>query len=736
MDLEHVLEQGHWLIRNTPIILNKWTPNITLSKDEVSKVSIWVKMHKVPIVAYSKDGLSLITTQIGTPIIKDAFTSSMCVDSWGRIGFVRALIEVSADKELKHEVTMVVPIVDATKEAGEALVSVYNHFAKLMNDLERNDILSPNVTVNTKFLNCLHPEWLKKSLRVTMFRMMLETYKELFELRLHELHQMFNATTVVRKVIMLIIVQSYEFEIQYLMKQILIAKHDEAGVIITDEQNDFLFADASRMEEIEELSANICLMARIQPTNFDSDEGPSYDYAFLSEVQTPSTSYVNPLFANDTQEQKYLNQPKIINNTIGDDQINSNIIFDEPNRDVNSASVEYDNNVQESYALEQLARNAYKEAEKQQIISKKVLMEDFNVALNMQDIYARSSSLNSAMCKFKDCALDLNPTDSYIRKEESVYLKAFNEAKLDEDWFLKQKAKIDWLEAGVVSSNNIKVSGSHVPEVFISHYEHFLGTSMKCNELNVEGLFSKSISATTSSNMVRDITNDEIKAAMFDIDDEKASGPDGYTSAFFKKGLSVVGHDVCNAVWDFFSNGCILKEINYTFLALIPKGIKEAVSDNQSAFMSDDLFIFARGELASACVILESLNEFKMVWGLVPIILKGKAKVAWDDIYLPKEEGGLGLHSLDAWEALRPRGIQRTALSILGKLILAASSYFIWLECNNRVYKQVKKSPEDIHDIIMVTVRLKLLTFRFKDTSMVNKLLARWKMPKSFRIYG
>ncbi|GKD95824.1 hypothetical protein Tco_1379721, partial [Tanacetum coccineum] len=94
---------------------------------------------------------------------------------------------------------------------------------------------------------------------------------------------------------------------------------------------------------------------------------------------------------------------------------------------------------------------------------------------------------------------------------------------------------------------------------------------MECNELNVEGLFSKSISATTSSNMVRDITNDEIKAAMFDIGDDKASGPDGYTFAFFKKGWSVVGHDVCKAVQDFFSNGCILKEINHTFLALIPK---------------------------------------------------------------------------------------------------------------------------------------------------------------------
>nr|GEV63320.1 retrovirus-related Pol polyprotein from transposon TNT 1-94 [Tanacetum cinerariifolium] len=151
---------------------------------------------------------------------------------------------------------------------------------------------------------------------------------------------------------------------KYFMKQMLLAKQDEAGVILTNEQNDFLFADASRMEEIEELSTNICLMSMIQQTNFDFDEGPSYDFAFLNEVQTPSTSYDNPLFAKDAQEQKYLKQPKIINTTIGDDQIDTNIIFVKPNGDVNSGSVEYDNNVQESYALEQLAKNTYKEAEK------------------------------------------------------------------------------------------------------------------------------------------------------------------------------------------------------------------------------------------------------------------------------------------------------------------------------------------------------------------------------------
>ncbi|GJZ07443.1 retrovirus-related pol polyprotein from transposon TNT 1-94, partial [Tanacetum coccineum] len=144
---------------------------------------------------------------------------------------------------------------------------------------------------------------------------------------------------------------------KYFMEQMLLAKQDEAGVILTDEQNDFLFADASRMEEIEELSANIRLMTRIQPTDNTSDAGPSYDSAFINEVQSSSIK--------DNQEQMYPTNTKIINSTISDDQINSNIIFDEPNGNVNSGSVENDTHVANRYTLEQLARNAYQEAEKQ-----------------------------------------------------------------------------------------------------------------------------------------------------------------------------------------------------------------------------------------------------------------------------------------------------------------------------------------------------------------------------------
>ncbi|GJZ26972.1 protein LAZ1, partial [Tanacetum coccineum] len=525
-------------------------------------------------------------------------------------------------------------------------------------------------------------------------------------------------------------------------------------------------------------------------------------------------------------------------------------------------------------------------------------------------------------------ALDSFPTDPVLREEEAIYVQAFNEGKLDEERFLKQKVKIEWLE----------------------HYEMFLGINMPCDDLYHENLFPNLISDVSHHNMIHNVSDEEIKSAMFSIRDDKSQGPDG--------------------------NGQILKEINYTFIALIPKvsipsrindyrpisccnviykciskiltnriieGIKEVVSDNQSAFVPgrriydnilitqehmhryhrdksphrcafkidiqkaydtidwrfldsgffegkrglrqgdplspylftlgievltlilkrrvrasdsfryhkhceepdlinvcfvDVLFIFSRGDVNSTRGIMESLEEFKSVSGLVPSLPKSTAffcnvgnHVKHDILnIMPFSEGSLlviylgvplistGLYNRDckflvekaknrigdwknkslsyagrlqlcksvtssmhvywasilmiptgillnieqlirgflwcngelkcgkakgnsirlclirrcsngtmtkfsiqaAWEALRPHGTKliahkRTAVSIIRRLLFAASSYYIWTERNNRLFKKVKRSPDDIGDIIKVTVQLKLLFFKFKN---------------------
>nr|GFA58360.1 RNA-directed DNA polymerase, eukaryota, reverse transcriptase zinc-binding domain protein [Tanacetum cinerariifolium] len=72
------------LIRKVPLILNVWTPNIDLKKDVIKSASLWVKLHHVSIVAYSDIRLSLITTQLGRPLMLDTYTSNMCISSWGK----------------------------------------------------------------------------------------------------------------------------------------------------------------------------------------------------------------------------------------------------------------------------------------------------------------------------------------------------------------------------------------------------------------------------------------------------------------------------------------------------------------------------------------------------------------------------------------------------------------------------------------------------------------------------
>ncbi|GJU72078.1 RNA-directed DNA polymerase, eukaryota, reverse transcriptase zinc-binding domain protein [Tanacetum coccineum] len=699
-----------------------------------------------------------------------------------------------------------------------------------------------------------------------------------------------------------------------------------------------------------------------------------------------------------------------------------------------------------------------------------------------------------------------DPDNSILRDEEFVYVKAFSEAQLDEERFLKQKAKIDWLEAGdsnsayfhksvksrnqrsridvIRDANNVEALGALVADAFVSHYYNFLGTTTGCEGLNVNGLFANKVSDASNLNIIRPVSYDEIRDAMFSIGDDRAPGPEGYSSAFFKKSWDIVSSDICRAIHDFFSNGQLLKEINHTFIALIPKvslyhgafGFMACVKLHLDPFALtvdiqailrgvegcvDDLFIFARGDVDSARLIMEAFDEFQRASRLTPSIPKstvyfcnvrnyvkqailnimpfaegelpvkylgvplissrllnkdckvlqhmrgflwcngglkrGKAKVAWDDICLSKCEGGLGLRSLDtfqycvdglltfgicfnkafsmgkwicvklrgrsfwdipiksnlswgwlkllqirdlvkpffwskigngrntsllfdnwcassplstyltprgisregfnlrtcvadlvaadgwlwaqswllkapnlglipvpalrdqidvvqwkdlngllssfsvraAWEALRSRGNsvlwyrvvwfshciprhafhiwlvmrnslrtqdklrqwdvgdgtdlnllqcalcesqkdshphlffecafsskvwqlvchladldqvpprlqdimlvlqtiahKRTAKSVIGRLLLAATSYFIWMERNNRLFKKVKKKPGEIRDMVMITVRLKLLTLRFKNKLKVAELLSRWKMPSNFRLYG
>ncbi|GJS41527.1 reverse transcriptase domain-containing protein [Tanacetum coccineum] len=227
------------------------------------------------------------------------------------------------------------------------------------------------------------------------------------------------------------------------------------------------------------------------------------------------------------------------------------------------------------------------------------LMGDFNSALNLEDKSVGSFIIDISMREFKDCvenievsdvnksvianewdvqaegnlhdrvkklrheldevqiALDRDPSNMLLREEEAAYLSSFNEAILNEEMFLKQKSKVEWLQA--------------VPPVFVSHYIWFLGKAGTTSPFDISNLFINTLLSDQAMNMVREITSEEVKGVIFSMGNEKSPGPDGFIAVFFKEAWDIVGLDVINAVKEFFISGKLLKEINHTIIALIPK---------------------------------------------------------------------------------------------------------------------------------------------------------------------
>ncbi|XP_022030545.1 uncharacterized protein LOC110931459 [Helianthus annuus] len=152
--------------------------------------------------------------------------------------------------------------------------------------------------------------------------------------------------------------------------------------------------------------------------------------------------------------------------------------------------------------------------------------------------------------------IDRDPMNEFLRGQEASVLRDFQEASLDEERFLKQKSKVEWLRAGDANTayfhsslkcrnhiNRIEAisdscgnlfDGDNVAAAFVNHYEQFLGSEGQVSLLPSPDLFSNKLNPKTANYMVRPVTLEEIKSAMFSIGNDKAPGPDGYTTAFFQ----------------------------------------------------------------------------------------------------------------------------------------------------------------------------------------------------------
>ncbi|KAL0297855.1 UNVERIFIED_CONTAM: hypothetical protein Sangu_3176000 [Sesamum angustifolium] len=162
---------------------------------------------------------------------------------------------------------------------------------------------------------------------------------------------------------------------------------------------------------------------------------------------------------------------------------------------------------------------------------------------------------------------------------------------------LKQRAKLAWLKGGDNCSKiffrkiNVRRASQRIYQVqndtgtlltdfaavkdeFVTYYKQLFGDTRRQSQLNLDHLqpYAKHlISEDEAEQLIAPIQRHEIKAALFDINEDSAPGPDGFSSCFYKATWTVVGEDVCQAVMEFFNHGRLLKQLNATLITLIPK---------------------------------------------------------------------------------------------------------------------------------------------------------------------
>ncbi|PWA66164.1 RNA-directed DNA polymerase, eukaryota, Reverse transcriptase zinc-binding domain protein [Artemisia annua] len=84
----------------------------------------------------------------------------------------------------------------------------------------------------------------------------------------------------------------------------------------------------------------------------------------------------------------------------------------------------------------------------------------------------------------------------------------------------------------------------------------------------------------------------------------------------------------------------------------------------------------------------------------------------------------------DALTFLIPMSKGRSVISIISRLLLGATTYYIWMERNSRLFKRKKSTVAELVQVIISTVWLKLVTFKFKKlTHRSPLLLDQWKIP-------
>ncbi|GJS17264.1 putative RNA-directed DNA polymerase, eukaryota, reverse transcriptase zinc-binding domain protein [Tanacetum coccineum] len=272
-------------------------------------------------------------------------------------------------------------------------------------------------------------------------------------------------------------------------------------------------------------------------------------------------------------------------------------------------------------------------------------------------------------------------------KEEMIrLLQELNDIYHFEYMDLRQKARLKWDVEGDENSKffhsminqrrrcqaiqGVMVNGIwcfdplQVKAAFLDFYKDKFQTQVHQITHNSHTYF-KAINSTTSSELEKPITSEEIRRAVWDCGSDKSPGPDGFSFYFLKTSWDVLKADVELFVMNFFTSAKMSVEANSSFITLPPKANRLASVVNNIVSHEQSAFIAGRQILDGPLILSEVIDWYRQC-NKKMMIFKVDFEKAYDSVnwkYLDYilEQFGFGLK----WRGWVQECLQSVRTSIL-----------------------------------------------------------------------
>lgn len=190
-----------------------------------------------------------------------------------------------------------------------------------------------------------------------------------------------------------------------------------------------------------------------------------------------------------------------------------------------------------------------------------------------------------------------NPSEELFQQEQELHDKWCFLRQIEESFF-KQKSRVNWLREGDLNTvyfhrlvrvrasfNSIRsftlpsgdiISDPHAMGMHaVKHFQDLLSPDTLPFHATSRSWIQEIVSFRCPEDLSRSMTKspspEEITQVMRKLNANKAPGPDGYTSGFFKSAWQIIGTEVISSINQFFLSGFLPSATNSTILTLVPK---------------------------------------------------------------------------------------------------------------------------------------------------------------------